>query len=179
MPLEMGLLQVYYGKGKGKTTAALGLAVRAVGQGLRVNAIQFLKPRSAPAGITNIASRLGDNFVLERINDDSFICKVSERLHTKSIKLFAEELPRVKNIIQKADYDLVILDEVLNAVSLGLITEEALRELLKSKHPKVELVLTGRSAPPWLIEQADLVTEMNMIKHPYQRGIQARKGIEY
>jgi len=179
MPLEMGLVQVYYGEGKGKTTAALGLALRAVGQGLRVYIAQFLKPRSASSGEANIISRLGDDFVLERINENSFLGKISEELRAKSTELFARELPHLKNMLQQADYDLIILDEILNVLSLGLIKEGDLLELLEAKHPQVELILTGRQAPAWLLERADLATEIRLVKHPYQHGIKARRGIEF
>ncbi|MBI5787525.1 MAG: cob(I)yrinic acid a,c-diamide adenosyltransferase [Candidatus Schekmanbacteria bacterium] len=179
MPLDTGLIQVYYGQGKGKTTAALGLALRAAGQGLRVYFVQFLKPRFLSSGEMNLAPALGADFVIERVNEDSYIGTISQELKAKSRQHISQAVIRLQTVIQNYDFDLIVLDEILNVLTLELISEMELKNLITCKHPQVELVLTGRTAPEWLIKQADLVTEIKLIKHPYQRGIKARRGIEF
>lgn len=176
MSLETGLVQIYYGKGKGKTTAAFGLAVRAAGQGFRVYIAQFLKPNHS--GELKSVSLL-ENITLEKINHDSFLGEISQELRTKTIDIYSKKLPQIEKYLSEKKYDLVILDEILNAFALGLVSEENLKGLLAARNPQVELVLTGRSAPAWLIEEANLVTEVKLIKHPYQRKIPARRGIEF
>ena len=167
-----GLIQVYTGDGKGKTTAALGLAIRAVGHGMRVGFIQFIK--SEPCGEHLFMSRYHPFEIVQMSIGDSF---------TKSQKQLSEEAQRTLAYAEEqmlnGGYDLLILDEILVAIHKGLIATQQVLDLLDKRPSSIELVLTGRYAPAEVVEQADLVTEMHMIKHPFNQGIAARCGIEY
>ena len=167
-----GLVHVYTGDGKGKTTAALGLAMRAVGQGMKVAFIQFLK--GIPCG-EHLFVKQHKSFELVQISvGDSF-----KKSKEQSKKEAQQTLAYAEKEILSGKYDLVILDEVFIATSQGLITVKQVLDLLDAKPASVELVLTGRKAPPEVIQRADLVTEMLMIKHPFTEGTDARRGIEY
>ncbi len=173
MRLEKGLVQIYTGEGKGKTTAALGLGVRALGSDLKVILFQFLKGR--PSGELKTIEEHLSNFSIERDGVETFSSYGSKRRdHEKSRRLF--ELARDK--VFSGAYDLVILDEINVALSLGVIELKEVLDLIAKKPDHVELILTGRGAPDELIEAADLVTEMRKMKHPFDAGIGARKGIE-
>jgi len=176
MSLEKGMIQVYTGNGKGKTTAAIGLAVRAAGNGLSVLFVSFMKGPSYPYGeevifskIPNITHRkFGTDYFVSPGTDDELA--ISE---AKAALKFASER------MMTGEYDLVILDEVNVAVNFGLISVDEVMEVIKSRPEKVELVLTGRYAPQEFIDIADLVTEMREIKHYFREGVPARKGIEF
>jgi cob(I)alamin adenosyltransferase len=168
-----GLTQVYTGDGKGKTTAALGLAMRAAGQGKKVIIIQFMK--GDPSCGEHIFISRYHPFEIVQLNTGNCFSQPWEELHSVSQKTLAY----AKQALTSADYDMVILDEVFAATSLGLITTPEVLDLIGKRPDAVELVLTGRNAPREVIQQADLVTEMVMIKHPFAKGIGARKGIEY
>ncbi|RLI18815.1 cob(I)yrinic acid a,c-diamide adenosyltransferase [Candidatus Bathyarchaeota archaeon] len=175
MKLEKGLVQVYTGNGKGKTTAAFGLALRAIGRGLKVYVIQFIKG-GFDYGELYIADKL-PNLKLKAFGRGKFVTeKPAEK---EDVKLAEEALALAEKVIKSGEYDIVILDEVNVALDLKLIKTEKVVELMKSKPRHVELVLTGRYAPAEIVEIADLVTEMKEIKHPFSKGQQARKGIEY
>ncbi len=175
---EKGLLVVYTGNGKGKTTAALGMTVRAVGYDWKICIVQFIKGSwkyGELDGIKKLAPNvelnvMGQGFV--GIVDDD---KPFEDHRTAAKKAF--ELAREKMLSGK--YQLVILDELNVAVSLGLISDDELQELVEQKPEMLHLVITGRGATQWLIDKADLVTEMTEIKHPYQKGILAQKGVDF
>ena len=168
-----GLVQVYTGEGKGKTTAALGLALRAVGQGMKVVIIQFIKGDTG-CGEHLFAQKHRPFDIVCLNKGDSFRQTPAElRPVTEKTLAFAEET------LKKGEYDMVILDEIFIALSKGLITTPRIVALMDKKPAKVELVLTGRGAPREVIERADLVTEMVAVKHPFTRGIRARRGIEY
>jgi len=172
MKLKKGLVQVYTGNGKGKTTAAWGQAMRASGQGLRVGIIQFFKGKGS--GEAKIAKKLS-------LDVYSF-CPVHPFFGGKREKLekeCREGLIFAKKIIQSKKYDLIILDEINIAMKDKFIGVNEVLDLIKKKPKGVELILTGRGAPKKIIEVADLVTEMREIKHPYQKGIKGRRGIEY
>lgn len=176
MKLKKGLWQLYIGKGKGKTTAAFGLALRAMGRGLKVCIIQFMKASGSASGEVKAAQPLGDLEIF-RFGGNLLDKSSSSREETKKavdegIKLAAEALSGQK-------YDLVILDEALTAWEHDLIEEKQLLELGGIRFSQVELVMTGRKAPPELIKAADLVTEMKEVKHPFKEGVKARRGIEY
>ena len=169
--VSKGLIQVYTGKGKGKTTAALGLALRAVGQGLKVIVIQFVKGRIC--GEHLFATKYNPFDIVQLNIGDSFTQTLDElRPVTEQTLAFAEE------VVVSGSYDMVILDEIFVAVSKGLITTEHVKDLMNKKPEGVELILTGRGASEEIIQQADLVTEMTAIKHPYTSGITVRTGIE-
>ena len=174
MPLKKGLIHVYTGNGKGKTTAAIGLGVRAVGDGLKVLMIQFMKGRRYSE--LDALSQL-KNFTVMQFGRDEFVSK--EKPAQVDIDLAHKGLTYAKEIISKQCYDLVILDEINVAVDYHLISLPDVLQLLKEKPESVELVLTGRYAPPEIIQQADVVSEILEIKHPYQKGVLSRKGIDW
>jgi len=173
--LEKGLVQVYTGNGKGKTTAAFGLALRAMGRGLKVYIIQFIKG-GFDYGELYIVDKL-PNLTLKAFGRGEFVTeKPAEKVDVE----FAEEaMALAEEVVKSGEYDIVILDEINVALSLKLIKIEKVLEVIKDKPKHVELVLTGRYAPNEIIEAADLVTEMKEVKHPFSKGFQARKGIEY
>jgi cob(I)alamin adenosyltransferase len=173
--LEKGLVQVYTGNGKGKTSAAFGIALRAIGRGLKVYIIQFIKG-GFNYGELYMVDKL-PNLELKAFGRGKFI---TERPPEKEdIKLAEEALQLAEKVVESGEYDIVILDEINVALNLELISLEKVLELIKSKPKHVELVLTGRYAPNEIIEVADLVTEMKEVKHPFNKGYEARKGIEY
>lgn len=173
--LEKGLVQVYTGDGKGKTSSAFGLALRAVGRGLKVYIIQFIKG-GFDYGELYVVDRL-PNLKLKAFGRGKF---VTEKPPGKEdVKLAQEALALSQEVVKSGEYDIVILDEINVALNLKLISLEKVLELIKDKPEHVELVLTGRSAPEEIIKAADLVTEMREVKHPFHKGYQARKGIEY
>jgi len=173
--LERGLVQIYTGDGKGKTSAAFGLALRAIGRGLKVYVIQFIKG-GFDYGELYVVDKL-PNLTLKAFGRGSFITEKPPR--KRDFQLAEEALTLAEGIIKGGEYDIVILDEINVALSLKLVKIERVLELIKNKPRHVELVLTGRRAPDEIIEAADLVTEMREIKHPFNKGCQARKGIEY
>ncbi|MFA5101692.1 MAG: cob(I)yrinic acid a,c-diamide adenosyltransferase [Candidatus Thermoplasmatota archaeon] len=174
MVLKKGLIHVYTGNGKGKTTAAIGLGVRATGVGLKVLMIQFMKGRrySELAALEQIK-----NFTVVQFGRDEFVSK--EHPAQVDIDLAQKGLAYAQEIIQKHAYDVVILDEINVAVDYRLIELAEVLHLIKDKPAGMELVLTGRYASPELIKQADVVSEILEIKHPYQQGILSRKGIDW
>ncbi len=173
--MEQGLIQVYTGDGKGKTTAALGLAMRAVGKGLRVCMVQFLKGREY--GELVAAPRLGGDFVLTQAGLDTFVKKGEPS--AEDVRLAREGLEEARRALTGGEYDIVIMDEINVAVELGVLTLDEVLPVIDSKPPTVELVLTGRYAPDEFYERADLITEMKNVRHCYDRGVPLREGIEY
>jgi cob(I)alamin adenosyltransferase len=174
MPLEKGYIHVYTGPGKGKTTAALGLGLRAVGAGLKVYMIQFMKGRrySEIDALEHL-----DNFTIVQYGRDEFISK--EKPEQVDIDLAKQGFNHAQEIIKKGAYDVVILDEINVALDYNLIALQDVIQLLEKKPDHLELVLTGRYAPAELVKMADLVTEILEIKHPFQEGVLARKGIDH
>jgi len=173
--LQKGLVQVYTGDGKGKTSAAFGLALRAIGQDFKVYAIQFIKG-GFDYGELHIADKL-PNFKLAAFGRGKFITDFSPR--GEDAKQAQEALKLAVKVVKEGEYDIVILDEVNVALNLKLIKLGDVLKLIKTKPKYVELILTGRNAPVRLVEAADLVTEMREVKHPYTKGVQPRKGIEF
>jgi cob(I)alamin adenosyltransferase len=173
--LEKGLVQVYTGNGKGKTSAAFGLALRAAGRGLRVYIVQFIKG-GFDYGEMYVVDKV-PNVTLKAFGRGKFVtAKPPDR---EDIKLAKEALEFARKVVKSGECDVVILDEINVALSLGLIGLGDVLMLIKARPVHVELVLTGRSAPEEIVQLADLVTEMKEVKHPYSKGLPARKGIEY
>ena len=175
---EKGLNIVYTGKGKGKTTAALGIALRATGYKKKICMIQFIKG-SWHYGEMDSSKRLEPEFEMVAIGK-GFVGIIDDKSSKTDHQKVAKEAIRISNEkIQSGKYDIVILDEINYAVNLNLISLEDVLELIKSKPQNVDLVLTGNYAKDEVIEAADLVTEMREIKHPFQQGIKAKKGIDF
>ncbi len=173
-----GLVIVYTGNGKGKTTAALGLALRAIGYEHKVCMLQFIKG-SWHYGEMDSSKKLGPDFELIAIGkgfvgilDDSSPREEHEKYAAEALKICREKIFSEK-------YDVVILDEVNYAINLGLLDVEEIIKIIKEKPAKLNLVLTGNHAKEEIIELADLVTEMKEIKHPFKSGIKAKKGIDF
>jgi cob(I)alamin adenosyltransferase len=172
---DVGLVQVITGGGKGKTTAAFGLGLRAVGYGLRVHALQFMKGDTRYGEFHSVNYLPG--FTVERFGTGGLI-----DMHNPSEADKAEAqrgLARARDAMLSGDYDVIILDEINVAVSWKLLPLDDVLALLQDRPANVELVLTGRYADPKLVEAADYVTQLGQVKHPYQKGILARQGIDY
>ena len=171
--MMQGYVHVYTGNGKGKTTAALGLALRAVGAGLKVYIGQFIK--NADYSEIKALERFKGQITLEQFGRGCFIrgnpCDAD-------ISAARTALTAIESALKSGEFQLVIADEANVAFGCGLVTEADLLALMAARRPETELVLTGRNAPPAVIEQADLVTEMREIKHYFQQGVLAREGIE-
>jgi len=171
----MGQIHVYTGDGKGKTTAAFGLAIRVLGRGKKVAIIQFMKPK--PSGEIVALSRMAefkDKLYLKSYGESELIRKAEEA----DIKEAKKALGEAKKVLKK-DFDLVVLDEINVAVAFGLIDIKPVIKMIESRPIGTSVVLTGRRAHLKMMEMADLVTEMRKIKHPYDSGRKAVRGIEY
>ncbi|MEK6844029.1 MAG: cob(I)yrinic acid a,c-diamide adenosyltransferase [Nanoarchaeota archaeon] len=176
---KLGLVQVFWGDGKGKTTSALGTALRACGNGYNVHLVQFMKDGAMDAEIDYPgeikALENFKNFTFKRFGAGTWIIGKPKQHHIKKAE---EALSYLKSVLN--DYDIIIADEILYAVQLKLLEEEEVIELIKNKPKNKELILTGSHIPfPGIFELADLVTEIKKNKHPYDKGILARKGLEY
>ena len=179
--LEKGLIQIYTGDGKGKTTAAFGLALRVAGHGGKALIYQFLKPDTLELGERNVLESHCEGIVVkwldepwdmfESMKDEEQIQRVRNSIHSV--------MQELETAAHEKYYDLIILDEIVFCLDLGLASMDDVRNLIKNRSKRVEVVLTGRKASAELIDLADLVTEMRLIKHPYDDGVSARKGIEY
>ena len=168
-----GYVQVYTGNGKGKTTAAFGLALRAAGAGLRVYIAQFVKGMKYSE--LNSLEKLSESITIKQYGRDCFIFREPEK---EDIQAAQEGLKEVREIMCSGKYQMIILDEANIATYYNLFSVEELLDFIRAKPEEVELIITGRKADPRIIEEADLVTEMKEIKHYYQKGVQARDGIE-
>jgi cob(I)alamin adenosyltransferase len=173
--LAKGLVQVYTGDGKGKTTCSLGLALRAVGQGFQVYMIQFLKGRET--GEAQAATRLAPQMTLRYFGRPGLVNLKSP--DPKDLALVREGWDLARQVLTAGKHDLVILDEINLALTYNLFPLDEALVVLRRRPPHVEVVLTGRQAPPELIDLADLVTEMRPIKHYYKAGVKSRRGIEW
>ncbi|MCL2336107.1 MAG: cob(I)yrinic acid a,c-diamide adenosyltransferase [Firmicutes bacterium] len=172
-----GLILVFTGNGKGKTTAALGMALRAWGQGMKVLMIQFIKG-GWKYGELKAAEQLGPGFEMRQMGEGFVKDVAGEGLETHLVTA-QKALAEARRDVGGAGYDMIILDEINYAVHYELVELADVLELIRSKPPGLHLVLTGRNAAPEVMELADLVTEMKEIKYPYASGVKARKGIEY
>jgi cob(I)alamin adenosyltransferase len=173
--LEQGFIQIYTGNGKGKTTAAIGQAVRAAGLGLKTYIAQFMK--EFPYSELNSLKHLKNWITIEQFCGDEFVYK-KELPGEEDLAKARKGLRTAKEKMLSGEYDLIILDEAIVATYFKLIETAELIEIIKLKPEKVELILTGRYCPKELIELADLVTDMEEVKHYYQKGIKSRRGIE-
>ncbi|HWQ42238.1 MAG TPA: cob(I)yrinic acid a,c-diamide adenosyltransferase [Desulfosporosinus sp.] len=173
-----GLIHIYTGNGKGKTTSAVGLAIRATGNGLKVLMVQFLK--GAETGEIKILKKLEPNFKLCRSEEiKGFLWNLNEE-QIKSFKKNTEALLEYCfELVSTEQWDMFIMDEVLGAISTGFIATEVIAQFLESKPSGLEVVMTGRNAPPELVEMADYVSDITPVKHPFNNGIAGRKGIEF
>ncbi|HLA38130.1 MAG TPA: cob(I)yrinic acid a,c-diamide adenosyltransferase [Candidatus Brocadiales bacterium] len=169
-----GTVQVYTGEGKGKTTAALGQALRAVGHGWKVLVIQFLKARQ---GVGEIAAAKDiPNLHILQFGSGHFVCnKPAQEDHA----LAQQAWQKARESTLSGEYDMIILDEINVAVHYKMLDVLEVLKLVEERPPHVELILTGRYAHPRLLEAADLVSEIKAVKHPYTSGVKAREGIEY
>lgn len=174
--LERGLIQVYTGNSKGKSTAAFGLAVRAAGHGFKVVVIQFMKTGQNYGEITGL-KRLSPEVEVFSYGRPGFIHRGGVK--PEDIDLARKALEHAEKVMLSGETDIVILDEINNALYFQLISVQEVLDFLAKKPDRVELVLTGRNVPGEIIETAHLVTEMKEIKHPFRLGIGSRKGIEY
>lgn len=174
--LSQGLVEIFTGDGKGKTTAAVGAAIRAAGHGLRVFIVFFMKGRDYVHGEEKILSKL-PNVTIASFGQRGWVSKGEVKPEHK--KQAGLALASAREAMLNGSYDLVVLDEVNVAIDSKLVELNEMLKLIKDKPQNVELILTGRYADPKLVQEADLVTEIQMIKHPYAKGIKARKGIDY
>ncbi len=170
---KLGLVHIYTGNGKGKTTAALGLAVRMLGSDGRVIILQFMK---APDLYGEQKKIRECGAVIESFGLPKFVHGKPE---PEDIEAAKRALERAKEVASSGEWDLVILDEICVALGFGMLDVKEVEELIRNKAKNTELVLTGRYCPEEIFELADYVTEMGEVKHPYQRGIMARKGVEF
>jgi cob(I)alamin adenosyltransferase len=175
-PLKKGYVHIYTGDGKGKTTAALGLALRAVGNGLKVLIIQFLKSEDADSGELKAAERFAPDLDIRPRGEEGFIDPGN--IPAGAFTLAAEALAESEKEIQSGNWDIVVLDEINVAVAFSLVNVREVLDIVNARPEGVELVLTGRFAPAEFIDVADLVTEMKAIKHYFEEGVSARDGIE-
>jgi cob(I)alamin adenosyltransferase len=172
-----GLILINTGPGKGKTTAALGTALRAVGNGMKVLVLQFLKG-SWHYGELDAVEAFGGNFVLKQMGR-GFVKIGGAETDPEDVRLVEEAWAEARAAIESGAWDMVVLDEINYAISYKMLDAAAVAEALKQKPEMVHVILTGRNAHPLLVELADTVTEMREVKHAYQKGILAQRGIEY
>jgi len=174
--MKDGLLQVYTGDGKGKTTAAFGLAFRAYGRGFKVAVVQFMK--TWVTGEVQLAETL-ENFHIKRIDTSPKFTWEMNEAELEELRLeIRKGFEYVRNLVKENKYDLLVLYEINHIIIKEFVSKEEILEFIDSKPDTLEIVMTGRNAPDWLMEKADLVTEMKCIKHPFEKGIPARVGIE-
>ena len=173
--LEKGFIQVYTGNGKGKTTAAIGQAVRAAGFGLRTYFVMLMK--EFPYNEVKSLEKLKDFITIVQVGKDDFVYKKVPPPESEKGKI-KDALAAAKVKMLSSEYDLIVLDEIFVSIYFGLIEKEDVIEFLSDKPQSVELILTGRYCPQEIIDKADLVTEMTEVKHYYEKGVLSRRGIE-
>lgn len=176
--LKDGYIQIYTGDGKGKSTAAMGLALRALGGGMTVYVVQFLK--SWQTGELKASKCFGENFKIFRFDKvKGFTWNLSQNELDELKKEIKKAYNFVEDILRVRPCDILILDEIMGTLRNGFLTEEEVLKLMDLKPDNMELILTGRNVPEKILKRADLVTEMKNIKHYYEKGINAREGIEF
>lgn len=172
--MKQGLVHLYCGDGKGKTTAAIGLCVRAAGRGLRVLLVQFLKGN--PTGELAILDKLEQVTVLRQTEQLGFTFWMNEQQKQHAAQVQQQLFEQARRQMQQ--YDLLILDEVMAAINTGMLSVQQVAELIEHRPPQLELVMTGRNPPQQLVELSDYVSQIEKKKHPFDNGIPARDGIE-
>ncbi|NLM58468.1 MAG: cob(I)yrinic acid a,c-diamide adenosyltransferase [Clostridium sp.] len=176
--MNKGLIHVYTGDGKGKTTAAIGLGIRALGNGYKVYMVQFLK--SQDTSELKILEKLNPGFKVFRFEKKrGFIWTLNDKEIAQLKEEVREAFSFVKTVLKRCECDVLILDEIMAAMGNGLIDVNDVVDVLKDKPAGVEIILTGRNAPAEIMELSDYVSEITCKKHPFEKGISARKGIEY
>ncbi len=175
--VRRGLIIVNTGPGKGKTTAAMGTALRAVGNGMRVLMLQFIKG-SWHYGELDAVKAFGDRWVMKQMGR-GFVKVGGAETDPEDVRLVQEAWAEAEKAILSGEWDLVVLDEINYAISYGMLDANSVVEALKRKPEMVHVILTGRNAHPAIVELADTVTEMRQIKHAYEKGVMAQRGIEY
>lgn len=173
-PLERGYVQLYTGDGKGKTTASLGLVVRALGQGLRPAVLQFMKADPSWGEIVTL-KKLG--VPVQQCGLDHWV--LAGKISDEDRAAAAEGFARARALVESGKHDVVVLDELVTAVFFELVPLQAVLDLIREKPVRVELIITGRRAPEELVAAADLATEMRPLKHYFDAGVRARPGIEF
>jgi cob(I)alamin adenosyltransferase len=172
--IRRGLIIVNTGPGKGKTTAAMGTALRAVGQGMRVLMLQFLKGSWHYGELDAVQ----DKFVMKQMGR-GFVKVGTEKPDPEDVRMVEDAWAEAERAIQSGEWDLVVLDEINYAIGYGMLDAAKVAEALKKKPEMVHVILTGRNAHPTIVELADTVTEMRQVKHAYEKGVMAQRGIEY
>ena len=175
--VRRGLIMVNTGPGKGKTTAAMGTALRAVGQGMRVLMLQFLKG-SWHYGELDAVQAFGDKFIMKQMGR-GFVKVGAEKHDPEDVKMVEDAWTESDRAIHSGEWDLIILDEINYVITYNMLDPAKVVESLKKKPEMLHIILTGRNAHPTIVELADTVTEMRQIKHAYEKGVMAQKGIEY
>lgn len=175
--IRRGLIMVNTGPGKGKTTAAMGTGLRAVGQGMRVLMLQFLKG-SWHYGELDAVQAFGGKFVMKQMGR-GFVKVGAEKPDPEDLRMVEAAWKESETAMQSGQWDLIILDEINYAITYGMLDPGVVADSLKKKPEMLHLILTGRNAHPAIIELADTVTEMRQVKHAYEKGVMAQKGIEY
>src|SRR5467141_4544407 len=175
--LRRGLIIVNTGPGKGKATAAMVTALRAVGKGMRVLMRQFLKG-SWHYGELDAVKAFGDKFILKQMGR-GFVKVGAEKPDPEDVRMVEEAWTEAEKAIQSGEWDVVVLDEINYAISYGMLDPAKVADSLARKPETVHVILTGRNAHPTIVELADTVTEMRQVKHAYEKGVQAQRGIEY
>jgi cob(I)alamin adenosyltransferase len=175
--VRRGLIIVNTGPGKGKTTAAMGTALRAVGQGMKVLMLQFLKG-SWHYGELDAVQAFGDRFVMKQMGR-GFVKVGGAETDPEDIRMVEQAWAEAEKAILSGEWDLVILDEINYAISYGMLDPAKVADALKKRPEMVHVILTGRNAHPTIVDLADTVTEMRQVKHAYEKGVQAQRGIEY
>jgi cob(I)alamin adenosyltransferase len=176
--MEAGYVQVYTGDGKGKTTAALGQGLRAVGRGLNVVMVQFLK--GIESGELQAVKRLEPQFKIMRFAETKkFFWQLTDEEKELLRKKTRQEMEQLEQLLKESPCDVLILDEIMAAIHGGLVNVDEVCRFIDNKPRGMELILTGRNVPPQIASRADLITEMRKIKHYMDKGVPARKGIEY
>ena len=174
--MKKGLIHIYTGDGKGKTTASIGISVRAKSRGLRTMFVQFFKEKNIGSEISTLQDIGIETLVFDKVKSPFFNPDIDKSLLRAETN---EALSQMRDIFARNDFDLIVLDEFICLITEGVLTEEEAAEFLLGKPFELELVLTGKGATRRIIELADYVTDMKNIKHPYNRNLSARRGIEF